>query len=78
MFNTYFEDSRYEIILTQQQYNDVVYDYCMKHPSIVVEYTSVAEYVLSEFKGEWQAFRRAIVFHDEKYYNWFLLKYANT
>jgi len=73
MFHSFKHADCYEIILTEQQYSDLMVDYyesCVHYP--------LKDYVDVLYKGEWQPFRRAIVFHEEKYFNWFIIKYANT
>lgn len=61
-----------EITLSENQYSKLLEEYSADDYIV-----SVKEYVRIKYKGEWQAFRRSIVFTDQKYYNWFILLYDN-
>jgi len=62
-----------EITLTSLQYNLLLDNYHISGFE-----GTVNEYVLREYKGRWNAFQRTIVFPNEKYLNWFILKHKNT
>lgn len=63
---------KYAITLTQDQIDDIMYNYAMMDVEISTE--SIIQFVREKYHAEYHAFRRELVFHDEKYYNWYILK----
>jgi hypothetical protein len=61
---------KYTIALTEDQIGDIMYNYTMQEDSN----TSIVDYIRNKYHAEYYAFRRELVFHDEKYYNWYILK----
>jgi hypothetical protein len=63
---------KYAITLAQDQIDDIMYNYTMMDVEISSE--SIIQFVREKYHAEYYAFRRELVFHDEKYYNWYILK----
>lgn len=64
---------KYTISLTQDQLDDIMYNYAMNDD--LINPIGIVDYVRKSYHAEYYPFRKELEFHDEKYYNWFILKY---
>lgn len=64
---------KYTHSLTEDQIDDIMYNYAMQDSEI--SSIGIMDYIRKVYHAEYYPFRKELVFHDEKYYNWFILKY---